>query len=117
MRPSGGTPVASTIVNPAPEQANCPRCMTCQSVMEPSTAEYSHIGDTTTRLGSVMPPSWMGSKSFELKESPRYGAATEMWCSENALRNSFAKATAPGWSPCRHIVSAATEMGVPDRLV
>ena len=27
----------------------------CQSLAAPSSAEYWHIGDTTTRLGSVTP--------------------------------------------------------------
>src|SRR5436305_1607341 len=64
MRPSGVTPVASTIISPAPEQANWPTCMRCQSVMLPSSAEYWHIGDTTMRFGSVMPPSSMGVNSL-----------------------------------------------------
>src|SRR6266850_8296262 len=64
MRPSGVTPVASTIMSPAPEQANWPRCMRCQSVMRPCSAEYWHIGDTTMRLGSVMPPSRIGVNSL-----------------------------------------------------
>src|SRR3989442_3511411 len=32
--------------------------------MQPSSAEYWHIGETTMRLGSVTPPSWMGVKSL-----------------------------------------------------
>src|SRR5438309_1305543 len=36
----------------------------CQSFMQPSSAEYWHIGETTTRFGSVTPPSWMGVKSL-----------------------------------------------------
>src|ERR1700694_122261 len=38
--------------------------MKCQSFMQPSSAEYWHIGETTMRLGSVTPPSWMGVKSL-----------------------------------------------------
>src|SRR5262245_20685054 len=64
MRPSGVTPLASTMMSPAPEQARFPRCMRCQSVMLPSTAEYWHIGEMLTRLGSVTPPSWIGSNSL-----------------------------------------------------
>src|SRR5258706_2477731 len=64
MRPSRVTLVFSTTNRPAPEQAMLPRCARCQSVMEPSSAEYWHIGEMTTRLGSVMPPSWMGSNSL-----------------------------------------------------
>src|SRR5438270_14099417 len=38
--------------------------MKCQSFMQPSSAEYWHIGETTMRFGSVTPPSWMGVKSL-----------------------------------------------------
>src|SRR5882762_3771168 len=64
MRPSRVTCVASTISSPAPEYARWPRWMRCQSFMQPSSAWYWHMGETTTRLGSVMPPSWIGVKSF-----------------------------------------------------
>src|SRR5258705_5514973 len=64
MRPSRVTLVFSTTNSPAPEQAMLPRCARCQSVIEPSSAEYWHIGEMTTRLGSVMPPSWIGSNSL-----------------------------------------------------
>src|SRR5258706_10345352 len=64
MRPSRVTLVFSTTNRPAPEQAMLPRCARCQSVIEPSSAEYWHIGEITTRLGSVMPPSWIGSNSL-----------------------------------------------------
>src|SRR5712691_11541816 len=32
--------------------------------MQPSSAEYWHIGETTMRFGRVTPPSWMGVKSL-----------------------------------------------------
>src|SRR5438067_5795177 len=64
MRPSRVTCVASTISSPAPLWASWPRWMRCQSFMQPSSAWYWHMGETTTRLGSVMPPSWIGVKSF-----------------------------------------------------
>src|SRR5688572_1301906 len=60
MRPSRVTCVASSISRPAPPQASWPRCMRCQSFIEPSSAEYWHIGETTARLGSVTPPSSSG---------------------------------------------------------
>src|SRR6185503_6277007 len=63
MRPSRVTLVFSTTNSPAPEQAKVPRCTACQSVMLPSSAEYWHIGETTMRLGSVMPPSSIGVNS------------------------------------------------------
>src|SRR5687768_11046409 len=64
MRPSRVTLVFSTTNRPAPEQAMLPKCARCQSVVEPSSAEYWHIGEMTTRLGSVIPPIWRGSNSL-----------------------------------------------------
>src|SRR5262245_66089242 len=64
MRPSRVTLVFSTTNIPAPEHAMLPRCARCQSVIEPSSAEYWHIGETTMRFGSVTPPSWMGVNSL-----------------------------------------------------
>src|SRR5688572_18521588 len=64
MRPSRVTLVFSTTNRPAPEQAMLPKCARCQSVGEPSSAEYWHIGEMTTRLGSVMPPRSSGVKSL-----------------------------------------------------
>src|SRR5512134_290881 len=63
MRPSRVTPVFSITNSPAPEQAYVPTCTVCQSVIEPSSAEYWHIGETTTRFGSVMPPRSIGVNS------------------------------------------------------
>ncbi len=53
IRPASSTPVASTISIPAPDIAKVPKCIACQSVALPSTAEYWHMGLTTIRLGSV----------------------------------------------------------------
>jgi hypothetical protein len=55
MRPSGVTAIASVRTSPAPPTARLPRCTTCQSFANPSSDEYSHIGETTTRLRSVTP--------------------------------------------------------------
>src|SRR5436190_6050279 len=63
MRPSRVTWVASTIIRPAPEYARCPRCTRCQSPMQPSSAEYWHMGEMTMRFGSVMPPTSIGVNS------------------------------------------------------
>src|SRR3954466_7261710 len=64
MRPSLVTAGASIPTSPASAIAIVPRCVRCQSLMQPSLAEYWHIGATTMRLGSVTPPSWMGVKSL-----------------------------------------------------
>src|SRR3977135_1114435 len=53
MRPTGVTAVASVITSAAPPTARLPRCTRCQSFENPSTLEYSHIGETTMRLSSV----------------------------------------------------------------
>src|SRR5882672_3318840 len=55
MRPSGLTSVISHITSPAAPSENEPRCIRCQSLAEPLLELYWHIGDTTTRLGSVRP--------------------------------------------------------------
>ena len=52
MRPSGVTAVASIVSSAAPDSANCPKWMMCQSDMLPSWAEYWHIGAITMRFGS-----------------------------------------------------------------
>src|SRR5262249_42594266 len=48
---------------------------------------------------------------------PAQGAATVIFLSANALRRACAKRAAPGWSPCRQSVSAATGTRLPERLV
>src|SRR5687768_348301 len=53
MRPSAVTAAASVSTAPAPPTARVPRWTTCQSLANPSTLEYSHIGDTTIRFRSV----------------------------------------------------------------
>src|SRR6185295_1863960 len=63
MRPSRVTCVASRIISPAPEYARWPRCTMCQSVKQPSSAEYWHIGEMTVRFGRVMPPRSIGANS------------------------------------------------------
>src|SRR6185312_11794153 len=55
MRPCGLTSVISHITSPAAPSDMLPRCMRCQSLAEPLSELYWHIGETTTRLGSVSP--------------------------------------------------------------
>src|SRR4029077_6793286 len=64
MRPRRSTPVASTITRPAPEKPSEARCWICQSVADPSSALYWHMGETTIRFGSSMEPSWIGRKRW-----------------------------------------------------
>jgi hypothetical protein len=53
---SGETAVASTISIAAPESARWPRWMKCQSVADPSSALYWHIGAMMMRLASRSSP-------------------------------------------------------------
>src|SRR5574340_1199395 len=66
MRPSGVTPVASITIIDAPESASVPRCIRCQSVIEPSTALYWHIGATVMRFASSSLPIENGVNSLLL---------------------------------------------------
>src|SRR3984885_7947180 len=60
IRPCGLTSVISVITSPAQPSEKLPRCIRCQSLAEPLSELYWHIGDTTTRLGSVSPRSVIG---------------------------------------------------------
>src|SRR5215467_14534393 len=62
MRPCGLTLVISHITKPAAPSDILPRCIRCQSLAEPLSELYWHIGDTTTRLGSVSPRRVIGEK-------------------------------------------------------
>ena len=63
MRPSGEPRSPRRSASPAPESARWPRWIRCQSVAEPSSARYWHIGAMTMRLASRSSPIWKGSKS------------------------------------------------------
>ena len=60
MRPRRSTAVASIVTMPAPDIARLIQCPMCQSVAEPSSAEYWHIGDTAMRLRKARPPISIG---------------------------------------------------------
>ena len=62
--PSSRTAVASRNTMPAPPCANFPACTKCQSLANPSWAEYWHIGEITIRLREVMPRNCSGVKSW-----------------------------------------------------
>src|ERR1700692_4501300 len=64
MRPSGLTAFASVITRAAPPIARLPRWTKCQSLANPSTEEYSHIGETAMRCGSVRLRSFSGEKRW-----------------------------------------------------
>src|SRR5690348_3261601 len=81
MRPTGLTFVISVITSAAAPSENWPRCMRCQSLAVPSVELYWHIGETTTRFGSVRPRMVIGEHSalviFEvspLESRPREAA-------------------------------------------
>ncbi len=62
MRPTADTAVASVSTAAAPPTARLPRCTRCQSVANPSSLEYWHIGDTRMRLRSGTSRNGSGSK-------------------------------------------------------
>ena len=65
MRPGSSTAADSVMSNPAPDVANLPRCIKCQSLAQPSTALYWSIGPTTIRLSNVNPCRAIGEKRAE----------------------------------------------------
>jgi hypothetical protein len=50
---------------PALDRDSEPRCCRCQSVAEPATALYWHIGETAMRFARVTPPSVIGANKGE----------------------------------------------------
>src|SRR5262249_42169280 len=71
MRPWRSTWVASTTTRPAPEFASMPRWARCQSVAQPSTALYWHMGATTMRLSNSTPPSRIGeNRMLDMRWGP-----------------------------------------------
>jgi hypothetical protein len=66
IRPSGATAAASVITNPAPPTARLPRWTRCQSLANPLVLEYSHLGETTMRLGRVTFRIGRGSNKLEI---------------------------------------------------
>ena len=71
MRPSGSTAVASTNNNAAPDKARWPRWIMCQSVAQPASAEYSHMGAITMRLASRRGPAWVGVNNWLMRKRLR----------------------------------------------
>src|SRR5205814_3397768 len=62
MPRSGVAAAASVITSPAPPCARQPRCTRCQSFANPSSDEYSHIGETPMRFGNTTDRSLKGEK-------------------------------------------------------
>ena len=77
MRPRRSTAVASIVTMPAPDIARLIQWPMCQSVAEPSSAEYWHIGATAMRLRKEMPPISIGVKRRGVMEAPG-GTATNV---------------------------------------
>src|SRR5665213_3409111 len=63
MRPCGLTLVISAMTRPAAPSAILPSHVKCQSLAEPLLELYWHIGETTTRFGSVSPRMMRGENS------------------------------------------------------
>jgi len=73
MRPRRSTPVASMVTMPAPDIARLIQWCMCQSVAEPSAAEYWHIGATAMRLRKDWPPISIGEKRRAVMKTPAGG--------------------------------------------
>jgi len=71
IRPSGRTAVASMVSKAAPESTRWPRWIRCQSVMQPSTAEYWHMGAMTMRFASARSPTRKGVNNTLMPSSSR----------------------------------------------
>src|SRR2546425_2667577 len=87
MRPSRETSVISENTRAAPPIALAPRCTRCQSLGVPSSAQYWHIGDTTTRFASSRSRSRNGVNSgggggWRGKSTPLCSARSEEHTSE-----------------------------------
>src|SRR5215510_9697867 len=104
MRPMSAPAVASVITSAAPPTARLPRWTTCQSFENPSTLEYSHIGETTMRLESVSERKEIGSNrcGIALDYAMRgWGAAHRRGRAVHAIE----KQHASRWS--QHVASGA----------
>src|SRR6478736_8910536 len=69
MRPIASTWVASMQNIAAPDRLRLLMWVKCQSVGTPSSAEYWHIGDTTTRFFKVRPRSLIGENRALMRGS------------------------------------------------
>src|SRR6266851_8593655 len=70
MRPVASTAVASMQKIAAPDKASELIWVKCQSVAEPSTAEYWHIGATMMRLGNFSSRNRIGENRTLIRGFP-----------------------------------------------
>src|SRR5271168_4666410 len=103
MRPCGLTSVISHITRPPQPSDILPRCIRCQSFAEPLSELYWHIGETTTRLGSVRPRSVIGeNRTLAIVTDPlvlRLRRCRE--CHITKLERAYTPAAAYACGPCR----------------
>src|SRR5215217_572657 len=107
MRPSGTTAVASIVSKAAPERARWPRWIVCQSVMQPFTAEYWHIGAMTMRLRRVSGPTAKGVKRRAVMSLPMDRPMRRLPRSAQMVENIFR----PGEFELGHRRNAIAEVG------
>src|SRR5690242_16367948 len=88
MRPRALTFVISVITSAAAPSENEPRCIKCQSPAEPSFELYWHIGETTTRFGSVTPRKVIGENNALIE-------AMSLICGEGSRRRDRTKTRMP----------------------
>src|SRR5580700_4771484 len=77
MRPMASTWVASMQNIAAPESERLLMWVKCQSLAEPSSAEYWHIGDTMMRLASFRPRNSIGENRALMRGNPGVGGRRE----------------------------------------
>src|SRR5579872_3239148 len=65
IRPRASTAAASVKISAAPPTARLPKCTKCQSFAKPSSDEYWHIGETTSRFFSVISRILYGSNNIK----------------------------------------------------
>src|ERR1700756_778178 len=114
MRPIASTWVASMQNIAAPESERLLMWVKCQSLAEPSSAEYWHIGDTMMRLASFRPRNSIGENRALMLGNPGVGGRREP--NVRSRRRDYQRQRRR-WPPCAisgaygsHQLSASTRL-------
>ena len=92
---AGDRALAGEYLEAAPPEARDPRWTRCQSLANPLSLEYWHMGDTTTRLGKVMLRS---VKGVNIGGTARSG--NPQWRAHQRSRDSMYSGSRNFWLPC-----------------
>ena len=110
MRPSAVTAVASVNTSAAPPTARLPRCTRCQSLANPSTLEYWHIGDTTMRLASVS--ARIVQRIEEVRHRPRICDAARFLVQRDTLSNAAVQTRVLSWLETASPICTVEPIGI-----